>query len=480
MSINRKKRPATKSSARKPAADSVVAGQTAPSAAQPRDTAPTGHGAAEPAPAAAPLRPPEPAGEPVHKIRFKLFGVGGAGCNTVGYIARSRAQRRHLLSTLDLAAVNTDLQALHGVDAPERIQIGGAVTHGLGAGGDPEIGARAAQHDAERLLAALQGVDVVFIVAGLGGGTGTGAAALLARLAKQQDALVLAIVSLPFGFEGDRRRQLALSGLETLKPHADAVIVIHNDKLFKIVGEQATAVEAFARCDEIIATGAQAVWQLLARKGLINLDFADLRATLGSRHCEGLFSHGEAEGPNRAHDAVKALLDNPLFDGHETLARAESVLISILGGPDLTLADVQKTVDPISRLARRAHLIMGAAVDDDFTGKLAVTIIAAATVLPKKTIPQPVPAVTGRSTMPAAIIGRRQPATPLAPAAATPATAPAPATVAPPKQPVKPKQETLPLEGASRGRFDKTEPTLYDGEDLDIPTFLRRGINLKR
>ena len=361
------------------------------------------------------------------------------------------------------------------------IQIGSAVTHGLGTGGDCELGARAAQQDTERLEAQFQNSDVVFIAAGLGGGTGTGASPVLARLAKEQGALVLAFVSMPFGFEGDRRRQQALAGLEQLKAQADAVICIQNDKLFKIVGENATVLDAFKRGNEIVASGVQAIWQLLSRKGLINLDFADLRTTLGSKHCEGIFSCGEAEGADKARDAVKALMESPLFDGGETLARAEGVLVSILGGPDLTLTDVQRAVEPISRQANRAHVIMGAAIDENYRGKLAVTVIAAAANMARKSV-QPI-AVKPFS------LRRPGEATPFrtmsAPAQTTPIAGSATMaaiseSAVQKKEAAKPKQETLPLEGVSRGRFDRSEATLYEGEDLDVPTFLRRGISLKR
>jgi len=426
--------------------------------------------------------------EPAHRIRLKLFGVGGAGGNAVAQIAASSTEAKQALAGVELVAVNTDLQALEAVAGAEKshhalsvIQIGSAVTHGLGTGGDCELGARAAQQDSERLEAQFQNSDVVFIVAGLGGGTGTGASPVLARLAKEQGALVLAFVSMPFGFEGDRRRQQALAGLEQLKAQADAVICIQNDKLFKIVGENATVLDAFKHGNEIVASGVQAIWQLLSCKGLINLDFADLRTTLGSKHCEGIFSCGEAEGADKARDAVKALMESPLFDGGETLARAEGVLVSILGGPDLTLTDVQRAVEPISRQANRAHVIMGAAIDENYRGKLAVTVIAAAANMARKSV-QPI-AVKPFS------LRRPGEATPFrtmsAPAQTTPiagsaAMAAISESAVQKKEAAKPKQETLPLEGVSRGRFDRSEATLYEGEDLDVPTFLRRGISLKR
>jgi cell division protein FtsZ len=425
---------------------------------------------------------------PVQKFRLKIFGVGGAGGHVISRIAEARSQVGHSLEGVDLIAVNTDLQALHEIQGVETLQIGAAVTHGLGAGGEPEIGARAAQNDAERIEALAQGADVVFIAAGLGGGTGTGASPTVARIAREQGALVLAFAALPFSFEGDRRKQQALYGLEQLKAQADAVICIPNDKIFRIAGSEASVVDAFRHADETVMVGAQAIWQLLSRKGLINLDFADLRTTLGTRHCDGLFSFGQGEGANKARDAVKALLENPLLDGGDVLARAEGVLVSILGGPDLTLADVQKTIEPISRLANRAHVIMGAAVDEAYRGKLTATVIASANLVPRRIVPQ---TATARSGYPArlaetASAAARPGSTAAAPAAVS--SVPKPAVEEAPKtEPVvaqkpvsKPKQETLPLEGVSRGRFDKSEPTLYNGEDLDVPTFLRRSVSLTR
>jgi cell division protein FtsZ len=425
---------------------------------------------------------------PGQKIRLKIFGVGGAGCHVISQIAQARTQADHPLEGVDLVAINTDLQALNEMTGVETLQIGRAVTHGLGTGGEPEIGARAAQNDAERIEALAQGADVVFIAAGMGGGTGTGASPTIARIAKEQGALVLAFVALPFSFEGDRRKQQALFGLEQLKAQAEAVICIPNDKIFRIAGADSSVVDAFKRADETVMVGVQAIWQLLSRKGLINLDFAGLRATLGSKHCDGLFSFGQAEGTNKARDAVKALLENPLLDGGDVLAKAEGVLVSILGGPDLTLADVQKTVEPISRLANRAHVIMGAAIDEAYRGKLSVTVIASANILPRRIVPQP---ATAKPSLPHRAVETMSPTPRPAPApvpAVAVASVPKPAVEDAPKaEPVvaqksasKPKQETLPLEGVSRGRFDKSEPTLYNGEDLDVPTFLRRSVSLKR
>jgi cell division protein FtsZ len=441
--------------------------------------------------------------EAPQRYRLKVFGIGGAGTNTLRHIASAREAGQHLLTGVDLIAIHTDSQALNMTNATEKIyhdlsviQLGAAVVHGMGTGGDVELGARAAQQDNEQLAAEVRNVDVAFIIAGLGGGTGGGASPVLARLAKHQGALVLAFVTLPFGFEGEQRQQHALASLEQLKAHADAVICISNDRLFKIVSENASAVEAFARGNEALAGGAQAVWQLLSRRGLINLDFADLRATLGAKHLDGLFSHGVGSGSERAKDAVKMLLENPLLDT-EALARAEGVLVSLLGGPELTLVDVQKAVEPISRIASRAHVIMGAATDGAMRDKLTVTLIAgvAPLVTHRASSPlahKPVPAARVR---PGEIYPARSGINPNRSARPDPASCDSGITPAsspvtsvktselapqPKKEPVAPKQETLALENVSRGRFDKSEPTLYDGENLDVPTYLRRGVVLKR
>jgi cell division protein FtsZ len=407
-----------------------------------------------------PPRKTETNGQAARHIRLKLVGVGGAGGNAVQTLAGNPTN----LAGIELLAINTDAQALDAITGAEKLPIGSAITHGLGAGGDPELGARAAQQDTEPLRAALHGADIVFLAAGLGGGTGTGASPLVARLAKEQGALVLAFVALPFAFEGKRRTDQAALGLDQLKAAADAVICLPNDRLFKALGGEVAATEAFARGNQIIANGVQALWQLLSRKGLINLDFADLRATLGGKHAEGLFAHGEAAGPERVREAVKQLLENPLFDADETLSRAEGVLVSILGGPDLTLTDVQRIVEPISKLAQRAQVIMGAAIDDAYREKLAVTVIASTASTTRR--------FSGTRTVPS------RPA-----AAAAKPVEPAPLVLTGDPAPIPtgkgaPKQEDLPLQPVSRGRFSESEPTLYNGEDLDVPTFIRRGIRI--
>ena len=446
-------------------------GKTAP-APPPADPAASSGAPPRPARAATVAKP-----ESSTKFRLKIVGVGGAGGNMIGRIAAAR-ESDPTWAGIDLLAVNTDRAAVESVAGAEHIQIGAAVTHGLSAGGDHELGLRAAQQDAERLGSILQNVDVVFLCAGLGGGTGGGAGPVLARIARERGALVLALVVMPFQFEGDRRRQQALAGLEQLKAQADAVICFPNDKLVKLANVNANVLEAFQRCDETVVLAAQAIWQLFSRKGLINVDFADLRGVLGAKHGEAIFGHGQAQGADKAAAAVKLLLESPLMDGGDVLARADGVLISILGGPDLTLADVQKTVEPISRQARNARITMGAAIDPAWQNQLAVTVIAA-------TAPDHAGLRKSHLLVDSKpVFAPQRMATSVRPSAAMPApttVAPAAAVPAPAKkEPAKPKQENLPLERVSRGPFEKTEPTLYDGEDLDVPTYIRHGVSLKR
>ncbi len=404
-------------------------------------------------------------------FRLKILGVGGAGGNAIRHISAAREEAAHLLDGATLLAVNTDLQSLETLPAAQRLQIGANITHGLGAGGDPELGARAARVDLERIEHAVQHADAVFVAAGLGGGTGGGAAPLVARLAREQGALVIGFVSLPFGFEGERRRQTAAACLEELKTQADAVICVPNDRLLKLADPGASALDVFKRCDGMIATAAQAVWQLMSRKGLINLDFASLRSTLQNRHSEGVFACGEGAGPDRVTTAVEQLLNHPLLDEDHALGRTDGLLVSILGGPDLTLSEVQEAVDPITRVAQRAHVMIGAAIDEAYRERISVTVIAASNRQPRKPVqrtPVTVPQEDNAAPEPAA----EQPAAEQ-PADAAAANETAGAAVA--KSVTAPHQEVLALDHVSRGRFDQSEPTIHEGQDLDVPTFLRQG-----
>ena len=404
-------------------------------------------------------------------FRIKMFGVGGAGCNAVNHIARTPFEG------VEFFALNTDAAALAQLSVQHKIALGEKLTRGMGAGGDPERGRGAAEEDAAKLKSLCEGADVVFIAAGMGGGTGTGASPVIARIAKECGALVLGMVILPFEWEGARRQRLGNLGLHAVKEAADGVICLPNQKLFKLIDEKTSLVETFAITHELLSQGVRGISRMLLRPGLINVDFADLCSVTRGRHSENSLATAEACDENRARDVVEKLLKHPLLDGGAALTEAASVLVSIVGGPDLTMADVNRVMEQINRQCESAHIIMGAAIEETFAGKLAVTLVAS-----KR------PAVERED-------GFSAPAPELIDAQSTPRSAsrfvaPAPATTAETAEKVlqngargkrkhsKMKQGQLPLEIISKGRFEKSEPTIYHGQDLDVPTYIRRNMPL--
>jgi cell division protein FtsZ len=411
----------------------------------------------------------EKTGEPALKktISIKVWGVGGAGCNAVSALDSSALEGVHIL------AVNTDSQALAGAAAAEKLVLGSTRTRGLGAGGDPELGRAAAEDDVEKMSSFCAGADIVFILAGLGGGTGTGAAPVLARLARENGALVLAIVTLPFEFEGQRRQQQAQSGLHLLKIAADAVICLPNQKLFKLLDEKTTVVDGFKISNALLAEGLHGIWRLLTRTGLINVDFADLCSVTRGRHAASSFATAEASGDRRAEQIVEKLMAHPLLDGGQILNESDTVLVSLVSGPDLTLVEIDKMMEPLKRQCENAHIIFGAAIDEQFNHRLAVTVIA-----------------SPRDQQPAHAVESKAP--PLHFLSAIPGLHSPPPPELTPKQKEqslkiqssggrkKPSrlQRELPLENVFKGRFEKSEPTIRHGEDLDLPTYIRRGVPL--
>lgn len=413
--------------------------------------------------------------EPVLKktISIKVWGVGGAGCNALGVLDAAALEGVHIL------AVNTDSQALEAAGAPDKFVLGAKRTRGLGAGGDPELGRAAAEDDAEKLSALCAGADIVFILAGLGGGTGTGAAPVLARLARASGALVLAIVTLPFDFEGTRRQQQAQAGLETLKIAADAVICLPNQKLFKLLDEKTSVVESFKISNGLLAEGLHGIWRLLTKTGLINVDFADLCSVTRGRHAASSFASAEASGDRRAEKIIEKLMAHPLLDEGKELAEADAVLVSLVGGPDLTLVEVDKLMEPLKRQCENAHIIFGAAIDEQFIQRLSVTVIAS------RQEPQLERDISAGKGAPLHFLNG-------APSARPPSrTTPPPPDLTPEQKEQLLKsqngkgrkkfsrlQRELPLEIVFKGRFEKSEPTIRHGEDLDLPTYIRRGVPL--
>ncbi len=303
------------------------------------------------------------------KARIKVIGVGGAGCNAVDRMIQIG------IPGVSFIAANTDNQALVQSEAPCKIRLGPGLTHGLGAGGDPEIGRRAAQESQRMLNELVQDTDMVFITAGMGGGTGTGAAPIVARLAREANALSIAIVTKPFTFEGPRRLAAAEEGIERLQEEVDALIVVANDRLLDVVNKRIPLGIAFRVADEILRQGVQGVTELVTHPGLINLDFADVKSVV-SNAGRTLMSIGHAEGKDKAIEAARIAVENPLMD-IETVQDAESLLVNFSGGEDLTLSEISEAMDYISQAAKPdAQIFFGAVVDPQLRGRVQITLIA--------------------------------------------------------------------------------------------------------
>lgn len=434
---------------------------------------------------------PAPASAPARNVTVKIFGVGTAGVHIIGQMPRSE------YAGAAFVAVNTEAAgpaASAAAAVPETLYLETKVLRGLGTGGDPERGRAAADEHLQKLKDACRGVDVVFLVTGLGGGAGTGISPVLARAAREAGALVLAFVLLPFDCEGNRRQRQALEGLEQLKAAADGVICLPCQKVFKLVGENTSVVDMFTAISQWLLEGVRGVWRLLAHTGLIQIHFADLVRLLRDRHAESCFASVEAAGDNRSAVVVEKLLVHPMLDGGAALDEADAALVSLVGGPDLTMAHINQVMEQITRRCGRAQIIMGAAVDEAYRGRLSVTIIATRRSAPVAPKSEPVAADTPASA-PAApdfdtelLHGsetKRPPARLVPPSPSLTveqreeilAKHAAKAAGARRKAP-RMRQEQLPLEIVTKGRFDRTEPTVHKGEDLDLPTYVRRGVAL--
>jgi cell division protein FtsZ len=300
--------------------------------------------------------------------RIKVIGVGGGGCNAVNRMITEGVQG------IEFVAVNTDAQALLLSKASTRVRIGEKVTRGLGAGGNPEMGQKAAEESAEELYEVLKGSDMVFVTAGLGGGTGTGAAPIVAQIAKEVGALTIGVVTRPFSFEGNRRSQAAEAGISRLKEHADTLIVIPNDRLLQIVDKRASLQEAFQVADDVLRQGIQGISELITVPGLINLDFADVRAIM-SEGGAALMAVGKASGEDRARVAAEQAISSQLLD--ITIDGARGILFNVTGGNSLTLFEVNQAAAIIKETAHPdVNLIFGAVIDPNMGDELRVTVIA--------------------------------------------------------------------------------------------------------
>ena len=302
---------------------------------------------------------------------IKIIGIGGAGANVLDRLALDG------VAPACLVAANTEAQALVASVAGEKIQLGLAATRGLGSGGDPDLGRCAAEEALAELRAALEGAEAVFIVAGLGGGTGSGATPLVAELAREAGATVIAVVTLPFRFEGKRRAAQASEALAALQAHADAVVCFENDRMGDAAPPRAGIQTAFVAADQTLSQSILALAALLNRSGLIHLGMDDLTAVLRDAGAHCLFGYGEAEGDNRSFDALARALKNPLMDKGRMLRDCETVMVQVSGGPDMTLDEVQLLMEEFNRfVSDRARLLFGAAVDPELAGRITVTIMS--------------------------------------------------------------------------------------------------------
>ncbi len=300
--------------------------------------------------------------------QIRVIGVGGGGCNAVNRMIQAN------MMGIEFIAVNTDAQALLLTQAQQTIRIGDKLTRGLGAGGNPSIGAKAAEENAEELYEALKGSDMVFITAGMGGGTGTGASPVVAQIAREVGALTVGVVTKPFTFEGNKRRTAAEEGIASLKQHVDTLITVPNDRLIQIADKKMPLAEAFRLADDVLRQGIQGISDLITVPGLINLDFADVKTIMSSAG-SALMAIGEASGENRAVDAAQLAIASPLLD--IDINGARGVLFNITGGMDLTLSEVNEAANIISQAAHpEANIIFGAVQDPSFDGKVKITVIA--------------------------------------------------------------------------------------------------------
>ena len=299
---------------------------------------------------------------------IRVVGVGGGGCNAVNRMIQEG------INGVDFVAVNTDNQALLLADAPVRVRIGEKLTRGLGAGGNPEQGEKAAEESAEELGEVLTGSDMVFITAGMGGGTGTGAAPVVARLAREQGALTIGVVTRPFLFEGSKRSNSAESGIEKLKEYVDTLIVIPNDRLLELTDRRVSLKDSFKMADDVLRQGIQGISELITVPGLINLDFADVKAIM-SEGGAALMAVGHGEGEERARLAAEQAISSRLLD--VTIDGAQGILFNVTGGPNMSLYDVNIAAAIIRETAHPdANMIFGAVIDEGMGDEMRITVIA--------------------------------------------------------------------------------------------------------
>ena len=407
-------------------------------------------------------------------VAIKLVGVGGAGSNAVDRLKMENLER------LQLAVINTDHQALASSPVQDKVLIGMSVTRGLGAGGDPELGREAAESDREKISTVVKDCDLVFLIAGMGGGTGSGGAPVVAEIAADTGALVIAFVTMPFSFEGGRRLKQAEEGLLALRKVCDAVIPLPNDMLLQEGAENETVLDSFARADEWIGRGVKSIWSMLMKTGLINLDFATLRQVFQQRGGKTLFGLGHGIGPNAVNDAIESLKLCPLLHTPEFSRKADRLLVNIIGGTDLTLPKVNDLMSAIAeKFGRDSSIVMGAVIDEAMPQRIEICVLGTSdlngrTGLTRRLVASGKRAPLGRADS-APPIPQTEPASELFPTTTAQSATTAEARAAAAKL----DQDEFGFgEVESRGHFEKTDRNLFDGQDLDVPTYLRKGIKV--
>jgi cell division protein FtsZ len=402
---------------------------------------------------------------------IKVIGVGGGGGNAVNRMIDEG------LGGVEFIAINTDNQSLALSKARTRVRIGDKLTRGLGAGGNPEIGRKAAEESADELYEVLRGADMVFITGGMGGGTGTGAAPVVAQVAKELGALTIGVVTRPFTFEGSRRLSSAELGIEDLKSKVDTLIVIPNDRLLQIVDKRASLNDAFRMADDVLRQGIQGISELITVPGLINLDFADVR-TIMSEGGAALMAVGTASGEDRARKAAEAAISSSLLD--VTIDGARGILFNVTGGPDMSLFEVNEAAAIIKETSHAdVNLIFGAVIDENMRDQIRITVIATgferqsgvnprmmqkpAMADRRATTPQPL-----RQSVPQPI-PQQQPSTPLRQPVNLPPAAPAE-----PRQQQAPPPPPASIPAPRNESQSANTGSAYSSDDLDIPTFLRK------
>ncbi len=371
---------------------------------------------------------------------IRVVGVGGGGSNAINRMIAEG------IVGVDFIAINTDRQAIMGSSAPQRLVIGERSTRGLGAGGNPEIGQRAAEESLEELHELLRGSDMVFVTAGMGGGTGTGAVPLVAKVAREEGALTIGVVTRPFSFEGTKRSKVAETGIEALKEHSDTLIVIPNDRLLEAADKRVSLLDSFRLADDVLRQGIQGISELITVPGLINLDFADVQ-TIMSMGGAALMAVGHGKGDERARQAAEQALSSRLLD--VTIDGARGILFNVTGGPDLSLFEINQAASIIRETAHPdVNLIFGAVIDQNMGDEVRITVIATGFEHAAPSLRHMTPAATMRPLPTGQPVRER---------ASVPAAA---ATSAPRREPeTRRPQET------------------FRPDDLEIPTFLRRRRN---